>query len=150
MTCPLRGLLWVWLGLVFVLSASSGAVAHVGSTHELRVFPYCKGGNFCGLGSSAALNQQILDAVQEVNVQWAHTGISWWANVLPVSSTAPSGVVKHCDDGDDKYEHAEEKKLCKVDGDCDPLGTAGQAHCQEQRCSAIAGRRPAQQLRAHP
>lgn len=89
-------------------------------TFELRIFPYCKPGTFCGTYASfEELEKALFKAVEEVNLQWAHTGISFRPNVQPVDGTSPSGVVSHCDDGVESADLGEhENDLCTTSADC--------------------------------
>ena len=107
---------------VVVVATCIETMAHPGphpvtaGTYEIRIFPYCKPGTFCGpYSSQAELEKQLDKVVQEVNVQWAHTGISFWPNVMPVDSTSPGTFFGICEDNSLCTQYLGE---CPSEGKC--------------------------------
>ncbi len=97
-----------------VLLPSNAAIA---DTLELHVFPYCEPGTVCGHADQATLDRYVCDAVQETNLQWEVTGLSFRPTTKPVDGNNPNPAPMHCIDGDDAGT------LCVDDDDCGGGGT---------------------------
>src|SRR5262245_52107377 len=88
-------------GALVVCLVALGPVVVVADTGALHVFPYCEPGTFCGHSDQAALDEYVCDAVQETNLEWAVTGLSFQPTTKAVNGTSPNPAPKHCADGDD-------------------------------------------------
>jgi hypothetical protein len=104
---PGHGILTI--ALVLMVSSGNAVAFHGSQTYQLDIYPYCKPGTFCGFDSFEDLDEKVHIIVQEVNVQWAHTGISFRPNLHPVDSVSPEEEVKFCEDS---------RELCSTDADC--------------------------------
>lgn len=67
------------------------AVAARAETIDFHIYRYCALGTWCGHESDEAYRQYILQAVQEMNLIFKPTGISFRPKIMEIDSTSPIG-----------------------------------------------------------
>ncbi len=81
-----RNLLLAMAMLLAALMASPAGT----ETVDLHLHRYCAPGTFCGHTSLADYDDFVCKTVQEMNLIWEPTGISFRPTLLPVDSTSPT------------------------------------------------------------
>ena len=76
---------------LFALPASA-------ATYDLFFFTYCSPGTNCGYADDAAYRAELKGAVQEINLQWEPTGISFRPVVIPIIEDNFYSMALGCDD----------------------------------------------------
>jgi hypothetical protein len=103
-------------GTVLALVAFAFAPA-AAETYDLHIYPYCAPGDLCDFSSESAMQLRMLQQVQEMNVVWEVTGISFRPTIFPIDTSDPnfylttgcwSSSGKECSNGD----------RCTTDSDC--------------------------------
>ncbi len=91
MSMPRRILLAA--SLLLLASVPAGA-----QTFDFYVFTYCPSTNpMCGFASQAAYNAYMLDAVQNMNLEWEKVGISFRPVIINIQQDDYYGVSQGCD-----------------------------------------------------
>lgn len=76
--------------LVLLLATAAGFIpsaAAVDETFDLHIRPYCKPGNLCGYATEQDMQLKILEAVQEMNLEFAVARISFRPIIFPIDDT---------------------------------------------------------------
>ena len=81
---------------------TSGFAAGSDTTYRLFIHAYCpetEGDEFCGHEDEEVYRQFVLDSVQELNLMWQITGISFQPVVLPIVNDSHFSQIQACEQG---------------------------------------------------
>lgn len=110
-----RTLVRLALAALFALALGQPATAQ---TYKLKIWTYCPPSPaHCGFGSAEVYERTIENAVQEMNLQWSATGISFQPLVQPIDTSDPEYYnVTSCSDG---YKYCDDlTTTCSSDSEC--------------------------------
>jgi hypothetical protein len=84
--------------LALVASVACATAARGASTYDLRIHSYCSAdGTACGFADQAAYERYLLDAVQEMNLEWKSVGVSFRPKILlPIVTGSPYQTLDYC------------------------------------------------------
>jgi hypothetical protein len=106
--------------LVAALAGASGPA--VAETFDLYVFPYCAPGTSCGFASEQAMRTRILRYVQEMNLIWEVTGLSFRPTIFPIDDSDADFYDTTGCKSTSKRKCAASGESCEFDADCAGLG----------------------------
>ena len=104
--------------LACTVAAIAAAVPAVAVTYDLHVRPHCAAGSFCDFANESALQQKILDIVEETNRAWETVGISFRPTIFTIDTDPLYAQVPVCATVCDDL-----MTTCEVNSDCNGIGS---------------------------